>query len=64
MFYRYIKVENLNDESSVTGDFWLCDMCGSELSEEEENTLEVIDRAAYWSDEAIGVRCDECGYEA
>ena len=59
MFYRILTGKN---ELSEDGDtLWLCDECVSEYLDQNKDA-QVIDRARYWSDEAIGVSCDHCNY--
>ena len=65
MFYRILTGK---DESSEDGDTiglwgWLCGECASEYLDEKKYA-QVIDRARYWSDEAIGIFCDYCSFEA
>ena len=65
MFYRIWtnKGEAAEEHDGYGETIWLCDDCLSNSDLVNEDQDEVIDRVRYWSDEAIGVSCDGCGFE-
>ena len=61
MFFRILTGKNELSEDVDT--IWLCSECAPECLDQNEYA-QVIDRARYWSDEAIGIFCDYCSFEA
>ena len=61
MFYRILTGKD--ESSGYSETLWLCGECASEYLDEKKYA-QVIDRARYWSDEAIGIFCDYCSFEA
>ena len=60
MFYRVLVDSKSEDGETI----WLCNVCILDPKFINEDVDEVIDRVPYWSEEAIGVSCDGCGFEA